>query len=316
MKTKSLLLMLVSSFTALAQVPIPLPTDEQLPPVYARVAAPPAEAKPNTARVIGKLPDGTPPPPEPPKPGFFVPNSEVLSSKTHREGGRNITVREIQPITLPPPPAPPPQIDRENPIVKQRIAEIRARIQNTKNTLNTISLGANIYHSVVHSPRSLVSYWPQHLQVEGERLETVTFWSSADFALLTSVPKFVDAHDNPCMMFLMWSVYDIDRTTSLFARHGRKYNPPAIPEFAPGKATYQIVSGNPDAKSLADIQAVHDLYNNEFEKLSAAYASRERARREREEWDKAHPQKPKDITLNYWRIDAPITNKNTKGQTK
>ena len=55
------------------------------------------------ARILGSIPDGTPPPPEPPKPKFIVPAKDVLESKSIQQGGRTIIIREINPIALPPP---------------------------------------------------------------------------------------------------------------------------------------------------------------------------------------------------------------------
>ena len=58
---------------------------------------------PTTARILGSIPDGTPPPPEPPKPKFIVPTKDVLETKSVEQGGRTITLRKINPIALPPP---------------------------------------------------------------------------------------------------------------------------------------------------------------------------------------------------------------------
>ena len=61
---------------------------------------------PTTARIIGNIPDGTPPLPTPPKPAFVVPTQDVLATTTHQQGGRTITIQRIKPIALPPPPEP------------------------------------------------------------------------------------------------------------------------------------------------------------------------------------------------------------------
>ena len=58
------------------------------------------------AHIPYKIPDGTPPPPTPPKPTWVVPAEDVVAEKAHREGGRTITIRQIQPIELPEPPEP------------------------------------------------------------------------------------------------------------------------------------------------------------------------------------------------------------------
>ena len=49
-------------------------------------------AVPTTARVLGALPDGTPPPPEPPKPAFVVAAKDILATQIHEQGGRKIIV--------------------------------------------------------------------------------------------------------------------------------------------------------------------------------------------------------------------------------
>ena len=41
-----------------------------------------------TARIIGDLPDGTPSPPEPPKPAYIVPAKDILGTEIHEQGGQ------------------------------------------------------------------------------------------------------------------------------------------------------------------------------------------------------------------------------------
>ena len=53
-------------------------------------------------------------------------------------------------------------------------------------------------------------------------------------------------------------------------------------------------------EALASIQSLHDLYNNEHDRLLTAYQDREQASLAREAELKANPPKPKDIVLNYW----------------
>ena len=100
-----------------------------------------------------------------------------------------------------------------------------------------------------------------------------------------------------------------DRLDDLRAAKGLEYDAPDMPDFPEGKATYQIVGIQPAAEELAPIQALHDLYNSEFERLKTAYVGRERARIEHEAYLKANPQQPKDITLNFWRSDKPTSAK-------
>ncbi|MCX6866886.1 MAG: hypothetical protein NTV46_11850, partial [Verrucomicrobia bacterium] len=70
---------------------------------------------PVAARIIGNIPDGTPPLPQPPKPKFIVPAKDILATTTQQQGGRTITLNRIKPIALPPPPEPaPPSADFDN----------------------------------------------------------------------------------------------------------------------------------------------------------------------------------------------------------
>ncbi len=210
--------------------------------------------QPTTARIIGDVPDGTPPPPTPPKPDFVVPARNILSTTTHEQGGRTITIQRIKPIPLPPPPAPAPSIQAgDDSAFRARLAAYRAEHPQPK----TVSLGATVYRSKDSPARSLVTYRP------GAEMEPVTFWSSADFSLLAGIRNFSDTTGQVRTMFLMWSAVDIDRMTASLKQHGREYHLPAIPEFAEGKATITIVGNPPASEVLVPIKSLHDLYNND-----------------------------------------------------
>jgi hypothetical protein len=106
-------------------------------------------------------------------------------------------------------------------------------------------------------------------------------------------------------LFMMWSIHNLDRIIPpRAAAKGYKYKAPVIPAFPAGKASFSIVGNQPDARTLASIQSLHDLYQNELPRLKAAYEGRQRAQLEREAFQKANPPQPKDIVLNYWRIES------------
>jgi hypothetical protein len=252
-----------------------------------------------TARILGNIPDGTPPLPEPPKPKFIVPSKNVLSTTTHEQGGRTITIQRIKPIDLPPPPPPTVATAAPSEEFKQRLAEYRA----THPRSGMLFLSATVFRSKDTPPRTLVRYWP-----EGKG-ETITFWSSADFALIAGgIQSFVDyAQDTHCMFMGLGNV-DVDRMTDLLAAKGRLYAVPDMPTLPDGKATYEIVGNQPAAEELVPIQSLHDLYNSELERLKTAYEGRELARIAHEAYLKAHPPQPKDFTLHYWRTEKPVSN--------
>ena len=260
---------------------------------------PTESASPTAARILGEIPDGTPPPPEPPKPEFRIPKRDILDTATHEQGGRTVTIRQIKPIALPPPPPPVEPLSPEaSAAFRERVAEYRE--EHPKSGL--LFLSATVFRSKDSPPRTLVRYWP-----EGG-LEDITFWSSADFALIVGgINSFVDAAANTHYLLMGWGNVDIDRMSELQAAKGRQYDAPVMPEFTEGKASFQMVGKQPAAEDIVPIQALHDLYNSEHARLLTAFDGREKARTDHETYLKANPPRPKDITLNYWRIEKPAT---------
>jgi hypothetical protein len=260
-----------------------------VPPKYAASPVPLT-----TARILGAIPDGTPPPPAPPKPEFHIASRDILDTATHEQGGRKITIRQIKPINLPPPPAPMESSAGADEAYRARLADYRAAHPR----VGLLFLGATVFLAKDSPPRTLVQYWP-----EGNR-GSITFWSSADFALIAGgIQSFADTSGNTHSIFMGWGCVDIDRMAERMAAHGRAYVVPAIPKFPEGKATFKIDGESPAAEDLVAIQSLHDLYNTEYTRLKTAYAGREKARIEHEAYLKANPPQPKDITLNYWRVE-------------
>jgi hypothetical protein len=261
---------------------------------------------PTTARILGEIPDGTPPPPQPPKPEYQIAARDVLSTATHEQGGRTITIREIKPIALPPPPVPVEAISTESDAV---YAQCLAEYRETHPKSGILICSATVFRSKDSPPRTLVRYWP-----EGNGGD-ITFWSSADFALIAGgINSFADSAGNSHYMLMGWGNVDLDHMAELYAAKGREYGAPDLPEFPEGKASFQIIGKQPDAENLAPIQALHDLYNSEYERLKTACEGRERARFEQEAYLKRNPTHPKNITLNYWRTETPATT--GKGESK
>ena len=280
-----------------------------LVPIFGCVTAMPAETEqpaPSTARIIGDLPDGTPPPPEPPKPAFVVASKDILDTQIHEQGGRKITVREINPIDLPPPPLAEPSADKTDPAVQARIAAIRAK--HPRNEF--IRIGATVYYAPDSTTRTLVTYWPNTDE------QPVTLWSSADFSLLWGFASFVGSDGKTRSLMMTWSNLYTDIQQRLFARLGKLYIAPKIPDLPAGKATFVVTAGNLTTEALASIQSLHDLYNNEHDRLLTASQSREQASVAREAELRAHSPKPKDITLNHWRIDPAGSAATQKGAAR
>lgn len=255
-----------------------------------------AATTPTTARILGTIPDGTPPPAEAPKPEYKTAASDILQTTTLREGGRNITLQQIKPIALPPAPQAAESTASPSPEFLQRLSEFRAAHPRS----SIFNLGATIYHSKDQPTRTLLQLWP-----EGGGTP-IKVWSSADFTLIAGgISSFIDTSGTTRHPMIMPSVIDIDRMTTLFARKGKTYTAPQIPIFPEGKATFQIIGEQPAPSDLTALQSLHDLYNNQLAELLSAHQGREQARFQQEAALKANPPQPKDITLRYWHSTRP-----------
>ena len=260
-------------------------------------------ALPTTARILGNIPDGTPPAPQPPKPPFVVPSRDILSTTTQQQGGRTITSQKIKPVALPPPPPAPEPAPELTPAERSAFQDRVAAYHAEHPESPILSLGATVYRFADAPPRTLVEYRPQP---DGE---TITFWSSADFALISGIQAFIDTAGHSRLVFMMWETRDTTRLAAWCAKTGREYHPPEIPPLPAGPATFVVVGTAPAAELLIPIQSLHDLYNKESDRLKTSYEGRERARIAREAWLKANPPQPKDITLKYWRVEKSAAGK-------
>jgi hypothetical protein len=251
-----------------------------------------------TARILGNIADGTPPPPAPPKPTFIIPTKDILTSASHQQGGRTITIQKIKPIALPPLPEPATAMvasDADVAAFKVRMAAYRAQHPQAR----MLFLGATVYRLQNAPPRTLVSYWP------GDGTESIKFWSSADFALISGIHSFVGNDGGTRNLCMMWCSMYIGGNAARMAAHGREYHAPVIPTFPEGPASFTWVGTPPAPEIVAAVQSLHDIYNTDHERLKTAWEGRERASIEREAYLKDHPPQPKNIVLNYWRTETP-----------
>ena len=259
---------------------------------------------PATARILGDLPDGTPPPPEPPKPEFIVPTKDILESKTYQQGGRKITVQRINPIALPTPAKQGPPITPSTPAIAEKIEEF---VEENPDA-GFLFVGASVYRPKDGPARSFVNIWPQGAG------EGISFWSTADFALLSGFGSFIDSDGASRSIIMSWDNQEIDSIKDLSAPSETQEGLPILPALTDAKATLAITSGTPTEETLIAIHSLHDLYNNELPRLQAAYEGREKARLAQEAELIAHPPKPKDIVLSFWRTEGPAPTE--KGATR
>jgi hypothetical protein len=246
-----------------------------------------------TARLLDELPDGTAVA-EAPKPEFIVPAKDVLETKTVSQGGREVTVQKIRPIDLPEPEAVAVP-DVQQPAIQQRVAA--AREEHPDQELLFVS--AAVYRGKDGATRTLATVYPLG------KGESVSFWSTADFGYLSGFSSFIGSQGETRSLIMAWSVEKIAGIAELAETNRQDPDRPALPALPAGKAAFAIVSTNPAPEALAAVQSLHDLYNNERDRLKAAYEGREQTRLQQEAELRANPPRPKNITLSYWRSEKP-----------
>lgn len=256
--------------------------------------APDPGATITTARILGNIADGTPPPPSAPRPRFQPSSNEILRTTTHQQGGRTVTIQQIKPPPIPPVPDCRAGIPSEasSEAFRQKAEEFRASHPRSR----FLFIGAAVYRSQDSPPRTLMRLHP-----EG-RGETLELWSDMDMALVAGGINSYLADDGvPRHLIIGWSNIVVDNLARFFAAEDRPYAPPPPPEFTGGDATFHITRGQPSAADLAAIRSLHGIYNSNHGKLLAAWRGREDARLRREAWLRANPPQPRDIVLKYWR---------------
>jgi hypothetical protein len=189
-----------------------------------------------------------------------------LSSQTYFRDGQKITIQQIKPIALPAPLVAVAPRPNEDPALLER----PFATEENDSSGELLCIGATVFKSLDGtSPRSLVNFWPQGNEKASN--EPITFWSSADFGLLSGFCSFVGTDGEVRSLMMAWSNEMLSEKDDRSPEH-------KIPTFPAGDATFQIIEGTPDAKTLASIHALHEVYDSEYTRLKTAYEGREQAR--------------------------------------
>lgn len=255
-----------------------------------------AESASNVVKITGPLPDGSPPPLSPPPPKLMFQPNDVIATRVAKVGQRQIIFQRVAPIALPPIPEPAPTPAPEDPEIQARLQTVRERYKDTQ----LVFVGAGVYRSKdhPHEPRTFLRLWPT------AKSDPIALWSSADWELLSGFASYEGADGQPYALLMAISVTDVARQADINKRFGRAEGAPAMPDFSQEKtASFVVVGGQEDHATLAPIRALHELYNNEKERLKAALDGREKAAEEQAALLKADPPENKNIVLRYWRVD-------------
>ena len=241
----------------------------------------------NGTRLVSPVADGTPAEPAPPK---ELPAFTVQSTTVRQLADRKIIMQRVSDPGLPAPPPPPPAATKEELEALRASPEWQERIANYKPT-KLILLSA----TVVDGKMTFVRWYH-----EGEEFQA---WSNINFNHLSGFAEFES--DKARYGFIM-AVGDISSAME------RKFEwPGKPPDLGVDYPAFTLVRGDESkGDALAMMIALHDLYENEQDKLVAAHEGRLRARGEREAWLRANPPQPKDTVIQFWRRETPA---NTNG---
>ncbi len=136
----------------------------------------------------------------------------------------------------------------------------------------------------------------------------VTVWSNIDFNHFRSVANF-DAKGADGKLRQYYLMMGIGNEEGNQLADGS-----AIPTLPDGAPAYLILTDNPAAESLRLVEDLHALYRTDGAKMEADAVAREKAEEVRRAYLLAHPPKPKDVTVHFWKREAAESQDSEGGQ--
>jgi len=233
--------------------------------------------------IDGILSDGTPPPPPPPKVlhGFKVISSEEIPLEK-----RKMIVRRVEDPGFPDPTPPAPAVI--DPATVAAFKNSPAYLDWQEKQTHTTSLFLSA--SVVDHRATLLRWWE-----DGKEYQA---WSNLDFKYLTGFASFSKGERN---FVTFMGVGDV---SSAALREDSMFKIPAdLPTGTPDFRMIQGAAG--ESEGYDAIVALHELYATDGQRLRVAYELREARQKAAEAELRANPPIPKDIVLNFWKVEQP-----------
>jgi len=232
--------------------------------------------------IVGELADGTSPVPTA-RPA--LPEVEIRETLEHQLPDRKITIHRIKDPGLPDPrPKPTKAIGLSDEEIESFLnsPEVQRWIEEAAKTIR-MSISVTV---VDH--RATLLRW-RH---DGAEYRA---WSNANWMYLAGISELQKGEKR------FSSVMGIGNTDSARLPEDSPYR---IPEHLPAEpGTYRVIQGNStNAKAFEGIDAYHELYRTNYNRLREAYELREQRRQEREAELRANPPNPEDIVLHFWKI--------------
>ena len=159
-----------------------------------------------------------------------------------------------------------PQPATETPAPQTYVPPTAAELAESVHS-HSYNIGGTVYHPKAGPNRSRVTFSSSsdHPPVE--------LWSSIDWNLLTPGGFTTPQGENYSLM-IMLSFEDIAQE----AQADPHYQPPVIPSFPNGAATYRIISGPATPDVIAALNALHAVHDREYQSLTAQLQQREEQR--------------------------------------
>ena len=251
--------------------------------------------------IPGLIADGTPAMPAPlPEPLQFKVKRTLTSRRQVTEapeiiglpavkGTINVTVQLVEDPGLPDPP--PPLITP--PMEEPAVADGMAESSEPGPDFQLIFVSATVYD---HARTYVRCGFGNGQEIAG--------WSNIDFNHFTGFSTYqVKGSDG------------VLRPYSLIMGLGNEYTDgtedvltpaPALPSLAKNGPAFVVTEGDTTVKECMDMfQGMHDLYRVEGARMAAACQAREIAYEARKAYLLANPPVPKDVTIRFWKRDAP-----------
>ncbi|MEY4244222.1 MAG: hypothetical protein RLZZ245_1807 [Verrucomicrobiota bacterium] len=233
--------------------------------------------------IDGILSDGTPPPPPPSK---VQHEFKILSTEEIPLERRKMIINRVEDPGFPDPTPPPPAVIDPATVAAFKSSPAYLEWQEKQQRTTSLFLSA----SVVDNRATLLRWWEGGKEYQA--------WSNVDFKYLTGFASFSKG-DRSFVTFM--GVGDVSaaslRAESMFQA------PADLPTGVPDFRMIQGAAG--ESEGYDAIVALHELYATDGEGLRAAYQLREARRKEAEAELRANPPVPKDIVLNFWKVEPP-----------
>lgn len=141
---------------------------------------------------------------------------------------------------------------------------------------------------------------------------SVTAWSNINFNHINGIDNFeatgADGLKRGYHLIMGIGNEDTRQIAQLAKAEGVEAELPQIPILPDGTPAFQIVTENPNPSVVKLIEDLHALYRDDKENLAAAAAAREAAYEEKKAHLLAHPPKPADVTVHFWKRDKSTAN--------